>query len=335
MQLQVFREMDADSSGALSVTEIQAALKKMGLRMSARQSTLVLQSFDANHDGSIQIDEFLNQVFCAGLRILQQKFTHACGEAGGFTGIDALDEEGKRQDTFGWHTFLAKMRGSAFGKMRSGIPATKVSDDELETVFQHIDSDRDGTVSSEEVSPAPCTSCLKSTRGCLNRARHCKLASHIQTSKKCLLTCACFQTPVQVQRFITEHISPGFSMLDHVMTHIRFAVRGIDNQDALRKVLMRHDSNNSRSLEAPEFALAMRELQASLNKVETRLCIAAMDTTGDGSVDIDAFLVRVAANGSSSPTPKSVSLFFPVRIRCTYKIAAMRNKVVPRLELMS
>ena len=58
----LFRSLDKDGSGALSDSEFARGLKKLGCRLSKKQSASLLACFDVDGDGTISYSEFLRFV---------------------------------------------------------------------------------------------------------------------------------------------------------------------------------------------------------------------------------------------------------------------------------
>lgn len=56
--LQIFHEFDRDSSGAISSSELRMALRKLGVNLDAREAAEMLDRYDADHSGQIELPEF-------------------------------------------------------------------------------------------------------------------------------------------------------------------------------------------------------------------------------------------------------------------------------------
>ena len=54
----VFRKFDTDNNGKLSVRELKAALKQLGVEASAEEAAAILRRYDSDHSHSLDIDEF-------------------------------------------------------------------------------------------------------------------------------------------------------------------------------------------------------------------------------------------------------------------------------------
>ena len=53
----VFRQIDRDNSGALSVQELQAALKEMGIYKAKEEVAMTINEIDANNSGQVDANE--------------------------------------------------------------------------------------------------------------------------------------------------------------------------------------------------------------------------------------------------------------------------------------
>jgi Ca2+-binding EF-hand superfamily protein len=53
----VFRQIDRDNSGALSVQELQAALKEMGIYKAKEEVAMTITEIDANNSGQVDANE--------------------------------------------------------------------------------------------------------------------------------------------------------------------------------------------------------------------------------------------------------------------------------------
>ena len=60
-----FAEFDADNSGFLDVSELQAALAKAGQSLSAEECMVVFQGMDKNEDGKVSLEEFVEVLAAA------------------------------------------------------------------------------------------------------------------------------------------------------------------------------------------------------------------------------------------------------------------------------
>lgn len=54
----VFRKFDIDNNGKLSVRELKAALKQLGVEASTDEAAAILRRYDSDHSHSLDIDEF-------------------------------------------------------------------------------------------------------------------------------------------------------------------------------------------------------------------------------------------------------------------------------------
>ena len=59
---EAFNAFDADGSGFISSSEIQNALGKMGVTLSAEEANKLISVFDANKSGKMEFGEFLQLV---------------------------------------------------------------------------------------------------------------------------------------------------------------------------------------------------------------------------------------------------------------------------------
>merc|ERR1740130_88400 len=61
----MFAAMDVDNSGDVSIDELSAGLKDLGLKFTKNQVEVWCEAVDANHDGTISLDEFTQAVIFA------------------------------------------------------------------------------------------------------------------------------------------------------------------------------------------------------------------------------------------------------------------------------
>ena len=142
-----FRKMDKDSSGALDGRELTIALRHLNLELEDKHVTAVMEHLDADGDGGVSIQEFVGLVWERKLVLLRKKFTAAAYVKGGLD-LKALfnqydpDRSGAL-DFVEFRKAVRKTGGVAFTQQH-------VSDKELRSLFDHVDTDGGGTIGLAE-----------------------------------------------------------------------------------------------------------------------------------------------------------------------------------------
>ena len=116
----VFRKFDTDNNGKLSVRELKAALKQLGVETSADEAAAILRRYDSDHSHSLDIDEFT--------RLHDQLLAYERS-----------------------HSTAAP--GSSAAAAAPPPPGGPVSDD-VRAAFAHFDKDSNGRISSRELRSA-------------------------------------------------------------------------------------------------------------------------------------------------------------------------------------
>ena len=115
----VFRKFDADNNGKLSVRELKAALKQLGVEASAEEAAAILRRYDSDHSQSLDIDEFTR----LHDQLLAYERSHSTAAPGSSAAVPPPP------------------------------PGGPVSDD-VRAAFAHFDKDSNGRISSRELRSA-------------------------------------------------------------------------------------------------------------------------------------------------------------------------------------
>ncbi|KAG1660128.1 hypothetical protein FOA52_003788 [Chlamydomonas sp. UWO 241] len=125
--LSIFRAMDADGNGLITLTEMQGALHRKGLRLPDDQAKTMLACADINSDGVIDYEEFLaatvHQQRLDNDELMFKAFQEFDTDGSGFIGREEL----------------------AVAMAKHGGPQ-----EDLDKVLADIDTDRDGRINYEE-----------------------------------------------------------------------------------------------------------------------------------------------------------------------------------------
>ncbi|XAR63871.1 hypothetical protein NMG60_11024006 [Bertholletia excelsa] len=129
---EIFSRFDMDSDGSLTLLELAALLRSLGIKPTGDQIYVLLKNMDANGNGTVEFDELVNAItpeFREETLINQEKLLDA---------FRLFDNDGNGNIT------LAELAG-AMAKM--GQPLTYK---ELVEMIQEADTDGDGVISFEE-----------------------------------------------------------------------------------------------------------------------------------------------------------------------------------------
>mmetsp|Transcript_11081 Transcript_11081/g.23390 ORF Transcript_11081/g.23390 Transcript_11081/m.23390 type:complete len:527 (-) Transcript_11081:700-2280(-) len=124
---ETFEMFDRDSSGTISLQELQGVTEKLGLSVSLEELTGVIYSVDENNDGEIDFDEFL---------IMMKKIPDTEKELREAFAVFDSDSDGTTSRTELKRIMLK------FGQT--------LTDQELDAVMAEVDDDGDGVISFEE-----------------------------------------------------------------------------------------------------------------------------------------------------------------------------------------
>ena len=125
----VFRKFDTDNNGKLSVRELKAALKQLGVETSADEAAAILRRYDSDHSHSLDIDEFTR----LHDQLLAYERSHSTAAPGSSAAAAAPPPPG--------------------GPPPPPPPGGPVSDD-VRAAFAHFDKDSNGRISSRELRSA-------------------------------------------------------------------------------------------------------------------------------------------------------------------------------------
>ena len=136
---EAFARFDANRSGRLDHTELRAALRAFGLDVDSQQATAILQQYDADGNGLLDVDEFG--------RLVER-----------LNGLNGLDRSRATPST---HASTATHAGAspiaaiaAAGPMASGSAAHRWSDREVREAFARFDANRSGRLDHTELRAA-------------------------------------------------------------------------------------------------------------------------------------------------------------------------------------
>ena len=123
----VFRKFDTDNNGKLSVRELKAALKQLGVEASAEEAAAILRRYDSDHSHSLDIDEFTR----LHDQLVAYERSHSTAAPGSSAAAPPPPPGGPPPPP----------------------PGGPVSDD-VRAAFAHFDKDSNGRVSSRELRSA-------------------------------------------------------------------------------------------------------------------------------------------------------------------------------------
>jgi Ca2+-binding EF-hand superfamily protein len=143
---QLFRKIDKNGDGQLSVTELRVALRHLGVRnLSAKQTHEVMRALDCDGDELIDSDEFIEQLFKLKVSRLTKKLQAASYVYGG-KDYGKLFRQYDRDNSgeIGWEEFRLVVRKEA------KITAAMMTEQEVRELFRYVDESGDGSISLEE-----------------------------------------------------------------------------------------------------------------------------------------------------------------------------------------
>jgi Ca2+-binding EF-hand superfamily protein len=70
---ELFRLVDRESTGALAMQELLELLLQMGVKATPREMALLLAEMDANHNGRIEMDEFMAFIQDSNVKQMNRK----------------------------------------------------------------------------------------------------------------------------------------------------------------------------------------------------------------------------------------------------------------------
>ena len=143
---QIFSRFDIDSNHTIDVRELHTALNELGLQTNTQEAAAVLQRFDSNRDGVIQLDEFRS--LCQELAAFQASVATSPppgAVANVLLDADAVDQIFSRFDIDSNHTIDVRELHTALNEL-----GLQTNTQEAAAVLQRFDSNRDGVIQLDE-----------------------------------------------------------------------------------------------------------------------------------------------------------------------------------------
>jgi Ca2+-binding EF-hand superfamily protein len=153
----LFRSMDTDASGKVDVEELGSCLKKVGVRLNGDQVLSFLNDIDANGDGRVSLQEFMDAVEVRKPRSGKGAASSKEGAWRSILRAVEKDESWERSVSTLFKAFDKDGSGSIdVAELASGLVSLGVSlsPDQVMAIREDLDSNGDGTISKAEFEAA-------------------------------------------------------------------------------------------------------------------------------------------------------------------------------------
>ena len=153
----LFRSMDTDASGKVEVEELGSCLKKLGVRLNEDQVLSFLSDIDANGDGRVSLQEFMDAVEIRKPRSGKGAGSSKEGAWRSILRAVEKDESWERSVATLFKAFDKDGSGSIdVAELASGLVSLGVSlsPDQVMAIREDLDSNGDGTISKGEFEAA-------------------------------------------------------------------------------------------------------------------------------------------------------------------------------------
>ena len=245
----IFEGIDLDRSGELDRTEIRELGAQLGAEMTEEELQSAMDEMDADGNGEVDLDEFLN--WWTGARSSQSTWARMIArkerqekEREWLQDLfDHIDEDGN-----------GTLDLEELGQMTAdlGLSLTTM---ELSQAMADMDRDNNGDVDFDEFFTWYVEACATSGQG---------LATEIQRG---------------LQR----------SEMLQIARNAMFAAMDGKSMDHLRILFDRLDEDGSRSIEVDEFSFLVDGLRLNMSTEEIKMAVSEMDEKNSGDIDFEEF----------------------------------------------
>ena len=333
-----FRRFDANNSGKLDYKELRTALRGLGVDVNEREAVRVLQSYDGDGNGLMDLDEFsrlVRQVHIRGRRGSSSKWTDAdvrrafhkydsnsSGKLDYKELRGALQDLGLRHETDEAVRVLQQFDRSGdgllsldeFGKLvrqlsdSSGVSLSPHSgvddwnDGEIRAAFLRYDTNRSGKLDYKELRGA-----LRDLGVRSDEREAVRTLQEYDRNGNGLLELSGFTTLVRKLDASGQEAAPRPSGggSSSIGGWFGFGSSSKWTDADVRRAFHKYDGNSSGKLDYKELRAALQDLGLRHDTDEAVRVLREFDRAGDGLLSLDEFgkLVRQLADGAASALP--------------------------------
>jgi Ca2+-binding EF-hand superfamily protein len=254
-----FRIIDSDHSGQLTLAEFKNAMTKFRVGLNAQEIEILFNHYDRDHSGTLAFDEFLK-----GLRAKLSDQRRALAEQA----FIAMDSNGSGEIDF--EDLKDKYDVSHHPKVRSGDWTKKQAIDEFIKNFEGDKGDGNSVTTKQEWMDY-----------------HAGLSANVDTDDEFGIMMA--------NNWGIEYIPK--QNIDNLFRIIKEKAEQKSGTKAPKRVAQDifkfFDSNNSHTIDYPEFEKAMESFGAGLNEKETKTLFRMFDRDESGTIEYDELVNQI------------------------------------------